>query len=70
MCGILISMEQQQYKLVDAAKILGISPWTLRRWVYAGTVPAIKRNTGRVYIPIQWIKEQLAPNYTLQKKSA
>jgi len=51
-------MEQQRYKLTDAARILGMSPWTLRRWMYAGKAPSIKVETGRVFIPAWWIKEQ------------
>jgi predicted site-specific integrase-resolvase len=49
-------MEQQRYKLTEAARILGISPWTLRRMVYAGKVPYFKEDTGRIYIPASWIE--------------
>jgi Predicted site-specific integrase-resolvase len=48
----------KRYKLTDAAKMLGINPWTLRRWVYAGKAPNIKSESGRVYIPEWWIAEQ------------
>jgi predicted site-specific integrase-resolvase len=51
-------MEQKRYKLTAAARLLGISPWTLRRWMYAGKVPAIKSHTGRVFIPAWWIDAQ------------
>jgi Predicted site-specific integrase-resolvase len=30
--------------------MLGIDPWTLCRWVYAGEVPSIKSESGRVFI--------------------
>ena len=56
--AILSNMEQKQFKLTDAARILGISQWTLRRWVRNGKVPAIKRDTGRIYIPVSWLTEQ------------
>lgn len=52
-------MEQQRYKLTEAARILGLSPWTLRRMVYTGKVPHIKTESGRLYIPLAWIQAQL-----------
>ena len=48
----------ERHKLTVAARMLGISPWTLRRWVYAGKVPSIKSESGRVFIPARWIAEQ------------
>jgi predicted site-specific integrase-resolvase len=54
-------MEQQRYKLTEAARILGISPWTLRRMVYAGKVPYIKEETGHIYIPASWIALKSQP---------
>lgn len=51
-------MEQKRYRLTAAARLLGINPWTLRRWVYAGRAPHIKSQTGRVFIPAWWIAEQ------------
>ena len=56
--AILCGMEQQRYKLTEAARILGMSPWTLRRWVYAGRAPVIETETGRLFIPAWWIAEQ------------
>lgn len=50
---------KQRYKLTEAAKLLGVNPWTLRRWVYSGKAPSIKSETGRVYIPGSWLSEQL-----------
>jgi putative resolvase len=50
---------QQRYKLTIAAKMLGVNPWTLRRWVYSGKAPSIKSESGHVFIPGQWLSEQL-----------
>ena len=33
---------EKRYKLTVAAEMLGVNPWTLRRWVYQGKAPAIK----------------------------
>ena len=52
-------MTQKRYKLTEAARLLGINEWTLRRWVYAGKAPFIKTETGRVFIPTWWIEEQV-----------
>jgi predicted site-specific integrase-resolvase len=54
-------MKPLRYKLTDAAKLLGISPWTLRRMVYAGTAPHIKEASGRIYIPAAWIEAKSQP---------
>jgi predicted site-specific integrase-resolvase len=51
-------MAQKRYRLTEAARLLNMSPWTLRRWVYAGRAPSIKTETGRVYIPAWWVEEQ------------
>ncbi len=51
---------EKRYKLTVAAEMLGVNPWTLRRWVYQGKAPAIKTETGRVFIPGNWLAEQLA----------
>lgn len=48
----------KRIKLTEAAKMLGVNPWTLRRWVYAGKAPSIKSDSGRVFIPEWWIAEQ------------
>ncbi|MDJ0734854.1 MAG: IS607 family transposase [Nostocaceae cyanobacterium] len=52
-------VEKKRYKLTEAASILGINEWTLRRWVYSGKAPSIKSQTGRVYIPTWWISQQV-----------
>lgn len=59
-------VDQRRYKLTEAAAILGINPWTLRRQVYSGSAPSIKSETGRVYIPAWWIDQQVgvAPKST------
>jgi hypothetical protein len=31
--------------------MLGINPWRVCRWVYAGEVPSIKSESGGVLIP-------------------
>jgi predicted site-specific integrase-resolvase len=51
-------MTQKRYRLTEAARLLNMSPWTLRRWVYAGRAPSIQSETGRVYIPAWWVEEQ------------
>ena len=38
--------------------MLGINEWTLGRWVYAGRVPVIRSESGRVFIPEWWLKQQ------------
>lgn len=48
----------KRIKITEAAKMLGVNPWTLRRWVYAGKAPSIKSESGRVFIPEWWIAEQ------------
>ncbi|MBW4469291.1 MAG: IS607 family transposase [Stenomitos rutilans HA7619-LM2] len=50
---------EQRYKLTKAAKMLGVNPWTLRRWVYAGKAPSLKSESGHVFIPGYWLAEQL-----------
>ena len=52
-------MEQQRFKPSEAAKILGVHPWTMRRWIREGRTPVIRTETGRLFIPKQWIDSQL-----------
>lgn len=54
----------KRYKLTVAAEMLGAFPWTLRRWVHQGKAPAIKTETGRVFIPGTWLAEQLGEQPT------
>ena len=49
----------ERYKLTVAAKMLGITPWTLRLWIRQGKVPGIKSESGRLYLPGGWIAEQV-----------
>lgn len=57
---MLLSMEQpRRVKVTVAAAWLGVNPWTLRRWIYAGKVPHIKTDTGRVFVPTAWIDAQI-----------
>lgn len=52
-------MEQHtRVKVTVAAAHLGVNPWTLRRWIYAGKVPHIKTDTGRVFVPSWWLDTQ------------
>ena len=52
-------MEQHaRVKVTEAARRLGVNPWTLRRWIYAGKVPHIKSDTGRVFVPVWWLRTQ------------
>lgn len=46
-------------KVTVAAKRLGVNPWTLRRWIYAGKMPHIKTDTGRVFVTTAWLDTQL-----------
>lgn len=48
----------KRYKLTEAAKMLGVNEWTLRRWVYAGKAPVIHSDSGRAFLPEWWIKQQ------------
>lgn len=52
-------MEAQRLPIVKAAQVLGVNPWTLRRKAYRGKIPCIISDTGRRYIPMTWIKEQI-----------
>ena len=52
-------MEQPaRVKVTGAVARLGVHPWTLRRWIYAGKVPHIKTDTGRVFVPTWWLAVQ------------
>lgn len=48
----------KRFKLTEAAKMLGVNEWTLRRWVYAGKVPVIRSESKRVFVPDWWLKQQ------------
>ena len=52
-------MKQQRFRPSEAAHLLGIHPWTMRKWIRDGKVPAIRSDTGRWYIPASWIEQQL-----------
>lgn len=52
-------MEARQLKITKAAEVLGVNPWTLRRGVYAGKIPCNVSATGRRFIPVWWIEQQL-----------
>lgn len=51
-------MEPKRIKLTEAARVLGLDPWTLRRRAYRGEIPCIVDPNGRRFIPTWWICEQ------------
>lgn len=51
-------MKQERYKLSDAAKKLSLNYWTLYRSAQEGSIPVIKSDTGRLFIPAWWVDEQ------------
>ena len=46
-------------KLSEAAKLLGISRRQAQRNAYSGKMPTIVSDTGRRYVPVAWLEEQL-----------
>ena len=52
-------MEPERLKVSQTAKLLNVTPLTIRRGVYAGRIPFIKTDTGRVFIPMTWINQQI-----------
>lgn len=53
-------MKKQRYRPSEAATILGVAAWTMRRWIREGRVPAARTETGRLYIPAEWVDAQLS----------
>ena len=52
-------MEQHaRVKVTVAAARLGVNPWTLCRWIYAGKIPHIKTDRGCVFVPVWWVDSQ------------
>jgi predicted site-specific integrase-resolvase len=51
-------MEPERIKISQASKLLSITPLTIRRGIYAGRIPSIKTDPGRVFIPMSWIRQQ------------
>jgi len=51
--------EQKRHRITEAAQILGVNPWTLRRKVYNNEISFIKEESGRVYIPTWWVLQQV-----------
>lgn len=60
--------EPERIKISTAAKLLSITPLTIRRGIYAGRIPYIKNETGHIFIPMSWIREQTISQY--MKKEA
>ncbi len=50
---------RKRYSLTRAAELLGMSRWGLRDWVYKKRAPSIKSQTGRIFIPSEWVDSQL-----------
>jgi len=46
-------------KVSAAARLLNVTPLTVRRGIYAGRIPSIKTDTGRLFVPMSWIETQL-----------
>jgi putative resolvase len=61
-------MEPERIKISTAAKILSITPLTIRRGIYAGRIPCIKTDTGRVFLPMSWIHQQTGKAVPNQNK--
>ncbi|WP_394550891.1 molybdopterin-binding protein [Agromyces sp. MMS24-JH15] len=40
-----------QYRITEAADVLGVSDDTVRRWIDAGTLPATTDDAGRIVVP-------------------
>lgn len=55
---MLWSMEQRQYRPSQAAQLLGVNAWTMRRWIREGRAPARRSQTGRLYVPAEWVDAQ------------
>lgn len=51
-------MEQRQYRPSQAAQLLGVNTWTMRRWIREGRAPARRSETGRLYVPAEWVDAQ------------
>ena len=51
-------MKQRQYRPSQAARLLGINDWTMRRWIREGRAPARRSETGRLYVPAEWVDSQ------------
>ncbi len=47
------------YRIGQAAKLLGVSTTTLRRWIYAGKVKAVRTQGGHFRIPESEVKRLL-----------
>jgi hypothetical protein len=51
-------MEPERIKVSTAAKMLSVTPLTIRRGIYAGRIPCIRTETGRVFLPMSWVNQQ------------
>ena len=50
---------KRRYSLTDAAKVLGVSRWAIRDWVYKKKAPFIRSQTGRRFLPSDWVDAQV-----------
>ena len=51
-------MEPIRLKISQAAQLLNVAPLTIRRGIYAGRIPCIRTETGRVFVPMSWVDQQ------------
>ena len=59
-------MEPKRLRITDAARVLSLNPWTLRRRAYRGEIPCIKDPSGRRYIPVSWVEQQAGESPQLE----
>jgi hypothetical protein len=57
------TVEPERIKISTAAKLLSITPLTIRRGIGAGRIPYIKNETGHIFIPMSWIHDQSKAQY-------
>jgi len=62
-------MEQKRYRPSQAAKILGVHHWTMRRWLREGKVPSVKSESGRWYVLASWVEAQTLESRPEQSKN-
>jgi len=52
-------MERKLYRPSEAAEILGVNTWTMRRWIREGKVRAVRSDTGRWRVLASWVAEHV-----------
>lgn len=61
---------RKRYSLTKAAELLGMSRWALRDWVYKKRAPSIKNQTGRLFLPAEWVDAQMGGGSTVGGRCA